>query len=123
MVAAKTNLFDEECQERANMFKVLAHPARLQILIYLAKTRACLTGDVSGIFPLSRTTINQHINELKESGLLIGHNREGKIVHCLNPEKIRELNVVLSSFMNEMQLPSDFCCEYKSQKIGSFQEV
>ncbi len=32
MVFSKTQLFNEELQERANLFKVLAHPARLQIL-------------------------------------------------------------------------------------------
>lgn len=112
MVVSKTNLFDEELQERANLFRVLAHPARLQILQYLAQTRTCLTGDISEMFPLTRTTINQHMNELKEAGLIVGHERGSKIVYCLNCSKIGELGNIMEGFLEEMKLPQDFCCEY-----------
>ena len=54
MVASKTDLFNQELQERANLFKALAHPARLQIIKYLAETRICLSGDISDMFPISR---------------------------------------------------------------------
>jgi ArsR family transcriptional regulator len=57
MVAAKTDLFEKELQDRANLFKALAHPARLQILQFLAKTRTCLSGAISEMFPISRTTV------------------------------------------------------------------
>lgn len=110
MVASKTELFTEELQKRANLFKALAHPARLQILQFLAQTRICLTGDISENFPLTRATVNQHMKELKEAGLICGHMEGAKIVYCLNIEKLNEMEVILSEFLNEIHLPANFCC-------------
>jgi len=113
MVASKTKLFNEGLQESANLFKTLAHPARLQILQFLAQTRTCLSGDISDKFPLTRTTLNQHMNELKDAGLIIGHEEEAKVVYCLDCSKIEEMRNVLEGFLKEIELPQDFCCEYK----------
>lgn len=123
MVLAKTDLFEQELQRKARLFKALAHPARLQILLHLAKTRICLSGDLSEMFPLTRTTLNQHMCELKNAGLVEGHERDGKILYCLVPERIREMNAILSQFSSEMELPKGFCCEYNSYKIAEFQEI
>lgn len=70
MVKSKTELFEPEVQESAELFKALAHPARIAILKYLAETRTCITGDISDELPLSRSTVNQHLDELKKQGLL-----------------------------------------------------
>lgn len=110
MAASKTDLFEKELQQRANVFKALAHPARLQILLYLAKSRRCITGDISDHFPISRGTVNQHMKELKESGLIVGHKEASKVVYCLHIEKIKELEQLLQGFMEEIQIPADFSC-------------
>lgn len=110
MVVSKIALFDKELQQRANLFKVLSHPARIQILQYLAQTRTCLTGDISDNFPLTRATVNQHMKELKNAGLVYGHTEGAKIVYCLDLEKINEMEEVLGNFLEEMNLPADFCC-------------
>lgn len=110
MVAAKIDLFDEQLQKRANLFKTLSHPARLQILQFLSQTRKCLTGDISESFPLTRATVNQHMRELKNSGLIYSHTEGSKIVYCLNLGKINELEEVMSGFLKEIHLPADFCC-------------
>jgi ArsR family transcriptional regulator, arsenate/arsenite/antimonite-responsive transcriptional repressor len=110
MVVSKTELFDDELQERANLFKALAHPARLQILQFLAQSRKCITGDISENFPLCRTTVNQHLKELKDAGLICGHLEGAKIVYCLDIEKVKEMERILTGLLNEMHLPADFCC-------------
>jgi ArsR family transcriptional regulator len=111
MVVAKTKLFEEELQERANIFKTLSHPARLQIIQFLIQTRKCLSGDISDIFPLNRTTLNQHLKELKDSGLITTHIKGSKMIHCLDINKIEETRNILSAFLNEINLPKDFCCD------------
>lgn len=113
MVVPKTQLFDTELQQRANLFKVLSHPARIQILQYLAQTRTCLTGDISENFPLTRATVNQHMKELKNAGLICGRKEGAKIVYCLDIEKIREMETALAGFLQIMHLPDDFCCSLK----------
>ena len=110
MVVSKTELFDEALQEKANLFKALAHPARLQILNFLAKSKNCISGDISDELSLSRTTVNQHLKELKEAGLIKGHVEGVKMKYCLDGEKIKEMNILLSDFLNEIQLPEDFTC-------------
>lgn len=110
MVVPKTDLFSNELQKRANLFKVLSHPARLQILQFLAQTRKCLTGDISEHFPLTRATLNQHMKELKNAGLIWGHMEGAKIVYCIDIEKMHELEVILNGFLEETHLPTDFCC-------------
>ena len=91
MTTAKTELFDKELQVAAAFFKALSHPARLAILNYLAESRVCITGDISNELPLSRTTVNQHLAELKDSGLIKGVINGVKVNYCLNIEKIEEL--------------------------------
>lgn len=111
MVTAKTQLFDESLQKKANLFKVLAHPARLQILFFLAQSKTCISGDISDDLPLSRTTVLQHLSELKEAGLIKGHVEGVKTKYCLDSEKMQELKNELNAFLNELQLPEHFSCE------------
>ena len=110
MVTSKTELFAEELQNRANFFKVLSHPARLQILLFLAKTRKCITGDISVNYPLTRATVNQHVKELKKAGLIRAHMDGAKVIYCLDIKKIAELEEILHRFLEEMHLPDDFQC-------------
>ena len=111
MVVSKTELFDEVLQEKANLFKALAHPARLQILQFLAETKTCTSSDISDELPLSRTTVNQHLTELKEVGLIKGHVEGVKMKYCLDDEKVKEMKNLLTTFLEEIQLPQDFSCE------------
>ena len=111
MVVSKIELFDEALQEKANLFKALAHPARLQILQFLAESKTCISGDISDELPLSRTTVNQHLKELKDAGLIKGHIEGVKMKYCLDAQKVKEMNDLLTGFLNEIQVPEDFTCQ------------
>ena len=110
MVQSKTDLFEEELKMQAAWFKVLAHPARLKILQYLAEANSCITGDLSEKLPLGRTTVNQHIKELKEAGLIQGHIEGVRTKYCLNPEKITEVKAVIEQFLNGLNI-GDYECK------------
>jgi DNA-binding transcriptional ArsR family regulator len=79
----KKENFDTDLQDLAKFAKVLSHPARLAILKYLAETKTCISGDISDALPLSRTTVSQHLKELKEMGLIHGEIDGLKINYCL----------------------------------------
>ena len=111
MVSPKTDLFEQELQETANLFKALSHPARLSILKYLADAKVCISGDISNELPLSRTTVNQHLSELKNAGLIKGTIDGVKVNYCLNAAKINELRTVANRFLDDIQLPDDFNCK------------
>jgi DNA-binding transcriptional ArsR family regulator len=81
---AKTELFDESLQQAAVYFKVLSHPARLAIINYLVETGTCITGDITEELPLSRTTVGQHLQELKACNLIQGTVDGAKVNYCIN---------------------------------------
>ena len=111
MVISKIELFDELLRNRALLFKALAHPARLQILQFLAETKTCISGDITEVLPLSRTTVNQHLKELKDVGLIQGHVTGVNMNYCLDYNKVKQMKEILSGFLNEIEIPENFFCK------------
>lgn len=111
MAYAKTELFSKEFQKNATLFKALAHPARLAILKYLAETQTCITSDIADELPLSRTTVNQHLKELKHAGLITGTTEGIKTCYCLNLDKVKELKDLSERFINEINVSVKLNCK------------
>ena len=88
IIMNKAEKFDESLQDLSRFAKVLSHPARLAILKYLAETKTCISGDISDYLPLGRTTVSQHLKELRDSGLIHGEIDGLKINYCLNNSRI-----------------------------------
>jgi ArsR family transcriptional regulator, arsenate/arsenite/antimonite-responsive transcriptional repressor len=110
MAYSKSELFSTELQDCSTFFKALAHPARLVILKYLAETKSCITGDLSEELPLGRTTVNQHLKELKDAGLIEGTTEGVKTCYCLNPLKVKEFKEMAEKFINGININIDFDC-------------
>ena len=108
---AKKELFTTDQQYTASFFKALGHPARLAIMQYLAEQKVCITGDISEELPLSRTTINQHLTELKKVGLIQGQIEGAKVNYCLDPEKLGELKAVFNAFFSTVDLKGEVKCK------------
>jgi ArsR family transcriptional regulator, arsenate/arsenite/antimonite-responsive transcriptional repressor len=111
MVQSKTELFDKELAEKAMVFKALSHPARLRILQFLAEIESCITGDISDELPLGRTTVNQHLKELKAAGLIIGHIEGAKTKYCLNSKKLTKFKIHIVEFLNSIEYADGPSCE------------
>ncbi len=109
MVQIKAELFEKTLTEQAQFFKALAHPARLQILLFLAKSTSCITGDISDEIPLGRTTVNQHLKELKELGLIQGHVEGVTTKYCLNPSRVDEVVQAIQNFTDQLSLQNYTC--------------
>lgn len=99
----KSEHFDESLQELAKFSKVLSHPARLAILKFLAEAKTCISGDISDYIPLGRTTVSQHLKELKDLGLIKGEIDGLKINYCLNRSKIQEYLQTFETFFKEIR--------------------
>ncbi len=110
MAYAKSDRFDAKLNSTAVLFKALAHPARLAILQYLAETKVCITGDISGELPLSRTTVNQHLTELKNAGLIHGTVDGVKVNYCLNSARIKELVMITNCFFKAIDQELEYEC-------------
>lgn len=105
----KSEKFSSNLQEMARFARAISHPARLAILQYLAETKTCVTGDISGNLPLSRTTVSQHLKELRDLGLIHGTIDGLKINYCLCNEEILSYMTLLNSFFEPVKSSSSFC--------------
>lgn len=106
MTSSKTDLFKPELQEEATLFKALSHPARLAIIRFLADQKVCMTGDIADELPLSRTTVKQHLTELKKASLIKGEIEGVKVNYCLNIEKLEDLKRRIDSMFTTLNV----CC-------------
>lgn len=66
--------------------------------------------DISKELPLGRTTVNQHLNELKRAGLVMGIVSGSRTNYCLNPEKIKELRSAAENFFNVIDIDEEIEC-------------
>jgi len=107
---AKTELFDESLQQAATYFKVLSHPARLAILNYLIETGSCITGDITEELPLSRTTISQHLKELKDCNLIQGTVDGAKVNYCINTVGLEDIISVLRHMAVQLEKSKSCKC-------------
>jgi ArsR family transcriptional regulator, arsenate/arsenite/antimonite-responsive transcriptional repressor len=102
MAYNKSELFSAELQSCSILFKALGHPARLAILQYLAETKTCITGDLADELPLGRTTVNQHLKELKDAGLIQGTTEGARTCYCLDPLNVLKLKNVVEKYINNL---------------------
>ena len=71
--------------ELAKIAKALSHPVRVYIVMKLAKmTECCYSGDLVEELPIGRSTLSQHLKELKYAGLIQGEINPPYIKYCLN---------------------------------------
>jgi len=88
----------------AELAKALAHPARVAIVQYLLKTKACVCGDLVDALPLSQSTVSQHLKAMKEAGIITGSVEPPKVCYCLNPAVLMELKAAFGNLF------SSGCC-------------
>ena len=99
----KSDAFSTELQELAKFAKAISHPARLTILKFLAETKTCISGDISDYLPLSRSTVSQHLKELKELGLIHGEIDGLKVNYCLCCSSIEKYLQMMDIFFEPIK--------------------
>ncbi len=114
MTYAKTAAFTADQQQLARLAKALAHPARVAIIQLLASQQTCISGDIAAELPLSRTTVFQHLQELKALDLIRGEIDGLTVCYCLNTELLRQVQQQFMAFFSEATSgaacgPADAC--------------
>ena len=97
-----------EQEQLARFAKALGHPIRIAILEMLANQSCCYHGDMSEILPIAKSTLSQHLNELKDAGLIQGTITPPTVKYCIhieNWEKAKELFTA----MFKMNILQDSC--------------
>ena len=98
-------------QKTAAWARLLAHPARLMILEYLANCNHCISGDISAKLPLAASTVSQHLKELKKVGLIQGSIQGTKIFYCIHKSNWELAQKQLLEFMNGIQVNVERDCK------------
>ncbi|MBZ0290727.1 MAG: metalloregulator ArsR/SmtB family transcription factor [Anaerolineae bacterium] len=73
-----------------NVFTVIAHPVRREILSALAHGDVTVT-ELAKPFEISRSAISQHLNVLLDSGLVAVEKRGREHYYRLRPENLNEV--------------------------------
>ena len=110
MTIAKTAAFTAEQQQLARVAKALAHPARVAIVQLLASKTTCISGDITAELPLARTTVFQHLQELKALDLIRGEIDGLTVCYCLNTALLRQVQQQFLSFFEAATAGPDEAC-------------
>ncbi len=101
--------FSEEQETLARIAKALAHPVRIAILQMLATQECCYHGDMSEVIPVAKSTLSQHLKELKDAGLIQGTITLPSIKYCINQENWGIAKSLFGNFFKEIKKNSEHC--------------
>ncbi|RUT73117.1 ArsR/SmtB family transcription factor [Ancylomarina longa] len=74
----------EKQQRIARYAKALGHPVRMYVIELLSKQACCYSSDLTDVLPIAKSTLSQHLKELKDAGLIQGEIESPKIKYCIN---------------------------------------
>lgn len=86
MSTPKKAEYSEQQVKAARFARAMGHPVRIYILEKLCNQSCCYSGDMAEEIPIARSTLSQHLKELKSSGLIQGEINPPKIRYCIHPE-------------------------------------
>ena len=82
----KKEYFTKEQEQTARFAKALGHPVRVAILELLSSQACCYHGDMAEELPIAKSTLSQHLKELKDAGLIQGDITPPTTKYCINRE-------------------------------------
>jgi DNA-binding transcriptional ArsR family regulator len=92
-------VINEEQQKLARYAKALGHPVRVYVLELLSKQTCCYSGDLSEELPIAKSTLSQHLKELKDAGLIQGEIEAPRIKYCVNKQNWKEAQKLFREFL------------------------
>jgi len=101
MGITKTEIFTEEQNRLAVLFKVLGHPARIAILQQIINQKACICNVLVDELGLAQATISQHLKELKNIGIIKGSIDGKSICYCIEEKVWKQVQNELLTFFNQ----------------------
>lgn len=97
----KQKFYSDEIEKLARYSKALGHPARAFIINHLAENAdtCCYSGDLAEILPIARSTLSEHLKELKKAGLIQGEINPPFIKYCLNTKNWEHYRSLFERYM------------------------
>lgn len=105
---SKKGLTDQQ-EQLARFAKTLGHPIRIAILEMLANQSCCYHGDMSEILPIAKSTLSQHLSELKDAGLIQGTITLPTVKYCIDEGNWKKAKSLFAGFFTQLQRTDDIC--------------
>ena len=86
----KVSATTQKQKRLARYAKALGHPIRVYVIELLSKQSCCYSGDLSDELPIAKSTLSQHLKELKNAGLIQGEIEAPRIKYCINKKNWEE---------------------------------
>ena len=103
-------IITEEQQKAARYAKAMGHPIRMYVLDLLSKQSCCYSGDLTEDLPIVKSTLSQHLKELRDAGLIQGEIETPRIKYCLNKENWKEAQDLFRKFLKmDIEEPIQKC--------------
>ena len=98
----RKKVYTERQEKIARYSKALGHPARVFIMDFLVRNadKCCYSGDMAEEIPVARSTLSQHLKELKDAGLIQGEINPPYIRYCIDKAKWDEARELANIFFN-----------------------
>jgi predicted transcriptional regulator len=93
-----------EQEQLARFAKALGHPMRVAILQMLSKQTCCYHGDMSEILPIAKSTLSQHLNELKDAELIQGAITPPTVKYCIHNKNWALAKKMLNALFTEIDI-------------------
>lgn len=96
----KEEVLTEDQKTIARFAKAMGHPVRMYVLEILSNQNCCYSGDLTEVLPIAKSTLSQHLKELKDAGLIQGEIEAPKIKYCLNQENWKLAQDLFKKFLS-----------------------
>jgi ArsR family transcriptional regulator len=94
-------IISEEQRKAARYAKAMGHPIRMYVLDLLSKQSCCYSYDLSEELPIAKSTLSQHLKELKSAGLIQGETESPRIKYCINRQNWEEAQRLFKAFFDK----------------------
>lgn len=100
LMEKKKKFYTENQEKIARYGKALSNPVRIFILDFLANNldKCCYSGDIAEELPIARSTLSEHLKELKKAGLIQGEINPPYIKYCINRNNWDEAKHMMAEF-------------------------
>ena len=92
--------YTDNQEKIARYSKALSNPVRVYILDFLSNNldKCCYSGDMAEELPIARSTLSEHLKELKKAGLIQGEINPPYIKYCINRTNWEEAKLMYAQF-------------------------
>ncbi len=99
-MSPKKKYFSEDQEKLARYAKALSNPVRVFVMDFLANNidKCCYSGDMAQELPIARSTLSEHLKELKNAGLIQGEINPPFIKYCINRENWEDAKHMFAEF-------------------------